>query len=81
MNNCTNFLAKLKIKWHFKLTKAPWCIGQFERMIGLVKQAFNKSVGKGTLTLRELQDVLLDMEVTLNNRPLSYVEEDVQLLC
>ena len=27
----------------------------------------------------ELQDVLLDCEIALNNRPLSYVEEDVQL--
>ena len=29
--------------------------------------------------VQELQDVLLDVEVALNNRPLSYVEEDVQL--
>ena len=74
-----DFLAQLNIKWQFNLTKAPWWGGQFERMIGLVKQAFNKSVGNGTLTWRELQDVLLDVEVLLNNRPLSYVEEDVQL--
>ena len=45
-----DFLAKLNIKWQFNLTKAPWWGGQFERMIGLVKQAFNKSVGNGTLT-------------------------------
>ena len=74
-----DFLAKLNINWQFNLTKAPWWGGQFERMIGLVNQAFNKSVGNGTLTWRELQDVLLDVEVALNNRPLSYVEEDVQL--
>ena len=72
-----DFLAKLNIKWQFSLTKAPWWGGQFERMIGLVKQAFNKSVGNGTLTWSELQDVLLNVEVALNNRPLSYVEEDV----
>ena len=74
-----DFLAKLNIKWQCNLTKAPWWGGQFERMIGLVNQAFNKSVGNGTLTWRELQDVLLDVEVALNNQPLSYVEEDVQL--
>ena len=74
-----DFLAKLNIKWQFNLTKAPWWGGQFERMIVLVNQAFNKSVGNGALTWRELQDVLLDVEVALNNRPLSYVEEDVQL--
>ena len=50
-----------------------------QEKIGLVKQAFNKRVGNGTLTWSELQDVLLDVEVALNNRPLSYVEEDVQL--
>ena len=31
------------------------------------------------LTWLVLQDVLLDVEVALNNRPLSYVEEDPQL--
>ena len=50
-----------------------------ERMVGLVKRAFNKTVGNGMLTWSELQDVLLDVEVTMNNRPLSYVEEDIQL--
>ena len=73
------YLAKMNIKWQFNLSRAPWWGGQFERMVGIVKQAFNKSVGNGTLTWAELQDVLLDVEVVLNNRPLSYVEEDVQL--
>ena len=53
--------------------------GQFKRMIGFVKQAFNKSVGNLSITWSELQDVLLDVEVALNNRPLSYVEEHAQL--
>ena len=74
-----DYLAKMNIKWQFNLSRAPWWGGQFERMVGIVKQAFNKSVGNGTLTWAELQDVLLDVEVALNNRPLSYVEEDLQL--
>jgi len=74
-----DYLAKMNIKWQFNLSRAPWWGGQFERMVGIVKQAFNKSVGNGTLTWAELQDVVLDVEVALNNRPLSYVEEDVQL--
>ena len=74
-----NYLAKMNITWQFNLSRAPWWGGQFERMVGIVKQAFNRSVGNGTLTWAELQDVLLDVEVALNNRPLSYVEEDVQL--
>ena len=48
-------------------------------MVGLVKQSLYKTIGNGYLTWSDLQDVLLDVEVTLNNRPLGYVEDDVQL--
>lgn len=74
-----DYLAKMNIKCQFNLSRAPWWDRQFERMVGIVKQAFNKSVGNGTLTWAELQDVLLDVEVAPNNRPLSYVEEELQL--
>ena len=73
-----NFLTKVDVKWQFNLSRARWWGGQFERMVGLVKRALNKTVRNGTLTWGELQDVLLDVEVTMNNRPLSYVEEDIQ---
>ena len=56
----------------------PKC-GQFERMVGLVKRALNKSIGGANLVWSELEEVLLDVEVTLNNRPLTYLEDDVQL--
>ena len=74
-----NYLSTNEIKWQFNLSRAPWWGGQFERMIGLVKSALNKTIGNGMLRWKELQEVLLDVEVTLNNRPLSYVENDVQL--
>ena len=74
-----DYLAKMNIKWQFNLSRAPWWGRQFERMFGIVKKAFNRSVGNGTLTWAELQDMLLDVEVAQDNRPLSYVEEDVQL--
>ena len=60
------------------LSRASWWGGQFERLIGLVKRALYKSIGSGSLTWAELQDVLLDVEVAPNNRPLSYVEDDPQ---
>eukprot|EP00795_Rhopilema_esculentum_P011259 gene11259-21450_t len=53
--------------------------GQFERMVGLVKQVLYKVVGKLTLTWEELADVLQDVELTITNRPLGYVEDDIQL--
>ena len=73
------FLSKNRIRWQFNLSRAPWWGGQFERLIGLVKRALHKTIGKGSLKWDELKEVLLDIEVTLNTRPLSYMEDDVQL--
>lgn len=75
----TERLSDQQISWQFNLSRAPWWGGQFERMVGLVKGAMRKSIGNAQLTYDELKEVLLDVEVALNNCPLSYVEEDVQL--
>ena len=48
-------------------------------MVGLVKQAFYKSIGGANLTWSELEETILDAEIALNNRPLTYQEDDVQL--
>ena len=73
------YLSTNQIKWQFNLSRAPWWGGQFERLIGLVKTALNKTIGNGMLRWEQLQEVLLDVEINLNSRPLSYVEDDVQL--
>ena len=74
-----DYLSSNNIKWQFNVSRAAWWGGQFERMVGLTKQALFKVIGKTTLTWNELVDVLLDVELKLNNRPLSYVEDDVQM--
>lgn len=73
------FLSSRAIKWRFNLSRAPWWGGQFECLIGLFKNAFYKTIGNGTLRWSELEEVVLDVKVALNNRPLSYLEEDIQL--
>ena len=65
------FLAENGIVWQFNLSPAPWWDSQFEWMVGLVKNALNKTIGCGFLSWKELVEVLLDVEITLNNRPLS----------
>ena len=52
---------------------------QFERLIGVMKQSMYKAIGNGNLRWHELDEVILDVETTVNNRPLGYVEDDVQL--
>ena len=74
-----HWLSRNDIKWQFNLSRAPWWGGQFERMIGLVKQAFYKTVGKGNLKWNELEEIIIDIETTINSRPLCYVEDDIEL--
>ena len=66
-----DYLIKQKIKWKFNLSRAPWWGGQFERMVGLVKQSLFKATGRANLTL-------LGIEIVLNNRLLIYIEDDIQ---
>ena len=73
------YLEQQEIQWQFNLSRAPWWGGQFERLIGVVKRAFYKTIGAATLTWDELSEIMLDVEIQINRRPLSYVEDDVQL--
>ena len=57
--------------YHVYLIWAPWCGGQFERMVDLGKGISYEAVGKSKLEWKELEEALTDMETTLNNRPLT----------
>ena len=62
------------------LSRALWWGGQFKRIIvGLVKQSLFKVTGRANLTEQELEEILLGIEIVLNNRPLTYIEEDIQV--
>ena len=74
-----DYLSRNDITWQFNLSQASWLGGQFERLVGLVKQALYKLIGGASLTWSELEEVILDTEIALNSRPLYYVEEDIQL--
>ena len=72
------FLVTEQVKWKFNLSRAPWWGGQFERMVGLVKQCLNKATGKAKPAKQELEEVILNTEINLNNRPLMYIDDDIQ---
>lgn len=72
-------LPGLAIRWRFNLSRAPWWGGQFERLIGFFKNVLHKKIGNGTLRWPELKEVVLEVEVTLNSLPLSYLEDDIDL--
>ena len=77
-----DWLAKQKITWQFNLSRVPWWGSQFERLIGVMKQSMYKATGNGNLRWHELEEVILDVETTVNNRPLGYIEDDgvIQIL-
>ena len=74
-----DWLAKKNIQWQFNLSRAPWWGGQFERLIGDMKQSMYNAIGNGHLRCHKLEEVILDVETTLNNRPLGYLEDDIQM--
>ena len=73
-----DFLSKEKIMWKFNLSRTPWWGEQYKRLIVSTKQSLYKFIGKSLLTWSELDEVWLDVEVNLNNQPLTYTEEDLE---
>ena len=43
-----------------------------------MKQSLSKSIGQALLTFEELEETLIDVEVFMNNRPLSYIGEECE---
>ena len=73
------YLESHNIEWKFNLSRAPWWGGQFELLIGVVKKAMHKVIGRGSLFWNELIDILLKVETQVNRHPLNYVEDDPDL--
>ena len=38
-----------------------------------------KIISKSSLTWYELEEIVMEVEITLNNKPLSYIEDDIQM--
>ena len=75
---CFKYLASvIGVKWSFIPERSPSWGGWWERMIQCVKRSLRKVVGKTSLTWSELFTVLLEIEGHVNERPLTYVSDDV----
>ena len=74
-----DYLAENVMKWQFNLSRASWWGGLFERMISIVKGALYKTVGSAKVTFTEMEEILIDIQLVINNRPLSYCEDDIEL--
>jgi len=64
------------VTWKFIPRKAPWFGGFWERLIGLTKSAIKKVLGRTHISLQTLQTIVVEVEVLLNDRPLTYISDD-----
>ncbi|KHJ88515.1 integrase core domain protein [Oesophagostomum dentatum] len=70
-NSVMSYCASERITWIFNPPGSPWMGGAWERLVGLVKKAFNKSVGRKRLTFVEMCTVTARIEAIVNTRPLT----------
>ena len=71
-----NFLCERGVVWRFSTPLAPWTGGVWERMIRSVKRCMKKVLKKVRLNYEELETVVVEIETTVNNRPLTYIDTD-----
>ncbi|GFY43591.1 integrase catalytic domain-containing protein [Trichonephila inaurata madagascariensis] len=71
-----NFVADKGIHWKFLVERAPWWGGFYERLVKTINDHLRKLLGRALLTFEELSTMLSEVEVIVNHRPLTYVEND-----
>jgi hypothetical protein len=74
-----SWLESKQTDWKFNLSRSPWWGGFFERLVGLSKNVLFKSLGRSRLPFESLRELVIEAEVILNNRPLGYLENDIEL--
>ena len=71
------FATENRVRWKFNLQAAPWFGGFFERLVKSVKRCLNKCLSKSKVTYEEMLTLLIEIEKIINNRPLTYVYNDL----
>ena len=76
--NLSSYITEQGIQWRFNMSRTPWWGGFFERLVGIMKRSLSRVVGRSTLNFEDLEEVLLDVECVMNNRPLYYIGEEFE---
>ena len=70
---------KQALEYHGNLypRELPGMGGFWERLIGLTKQALKKTLGRTFVTLPVLEAIVVEIEASLNDHPLTYISAEV----
>lgn len=71
-----NYLSTNNIHWKFIPQYSPWHGGAYERLVSLVKRSLKKTYGTQYLDYVQLNTALVQIENTINSRPLTYVSSE-----
>ena len=77
INKC---MTQRHIEWHFNTPHSSHKNGAAERMIRTVRKILNSVINMQLLNDEQLVTVVAEAEKVLNDRPLSYVSDDVKSL-
>ena len=72
---CT-YYANQGIIWRFITEYAPWQGVYYERLIGIVKLALQKTIGRKVLNFAEFRTLIYEVVAIVNSRPLTYVYDE-----
>lgn len=64
------------LDWRFNVPRAPWWGGVFERLVRSTKRCLRKVLGQAKFSHDELLTALVEIEMVLNSRPLTYISAD-----
>jgi hypothetical protein len=71
-----NFLNGKRIEWRFIASRAPWWGGFWERMVKSTKDLLRKTLQRSSLGWDDLSTLFKEIEMSINNRPLTYSDEE-----
>ena len=76
-NHITNFLSQHSIDWKFNPPSSPWMSGIWEALIKSVKRTLKVVIQDHLCTDETLATCMCEVELMLNQRPLTYISDDV----
>ncbi|XP_068240128.1 uncharacterized protein [Palaemon carinicauda] len=71
-----SYLEGSGVNWKFITPRAPWFGGFYERLIGVLKGCLSKALYHKRVSFEELRTLLVEFQVVINSRPLTYLSSD-----